>query len=79
MRDVIEIETKRLKLRRAAHERRDAHGAASAAIPASGAISRMTPLPYLRVAAEGWIMIAARRARRRDATSCSRVDLPAKA
>ena len=61
MRDVIEIETERLKLRRLrmSDAPRIAHFCGD---PAVGRNLAMTPLPYLPVAAEGWIMtLAARR------------------
>jgi RimJ/RimL family protein N-acetyltransferase len=56
MRDVIEIETKRLKLRgvRMSDARRIAQLCGD---PAVGRNLAMTPLPYLDVAAEGWILI----------------------
>ncbi len=61
MRDVIEIETERLKLRRLRMS--DAPRIAQfCGDPAVGRNLAMTPLPYLPVAAEGWIMtLAARR------------------
>ncbi len=56
MRDVIEIETKRLKLRRLRMS--DAQRVAKFCDdPGVGRNLAMTPLPYLPVAAEGWIMI----------------------
>jgi len=61
MRDVIEIETERLKLRplRMSDAGRVAHFCGD---PHVGRMLAMTPLPYLDVAAEGWIMtLAARR------------------
>lgn len=61
MRDVIEIETKRLKLRRLRMS--DAQRIAQFCDdPAVGRNLAMTPLPYLGVAAEGWIMITRARA-----------------
>lgn len=63
MRDVIEIETKRLKLRRLRMS--DAQRvAAFCDDPGVGRNLAMTPLPYLPVAAEGWILINAARASR---------------
>jgi RimJ/RimL family protein N-acetyltransferase len=55
MRDVIEIETKRLKLR---HLRMSdaARVAQFCGDPAVATMIARTPLPYLEVAAEGWIM-----------------------
>ena len=61
MRDVIAIETKRLKLRglRMSDATRIARFCGD---PAVGRNLAMTPLPYLETAAEGWIMtLAARR------------------
>jgi RimJ/RimL family protein N-acetyltransferase len=56
MRDVIEIETKRLKLR--ALRLSDATRVARlCGDPGVGRNLAMTPLPYLDVMAEGWIMI----------------------
>jgi RimJ/RimL family protein N-acetyltransferase len=56
MRDVIEIETRRLKLRRLRMS--DAQRIAQFCDdPAVGRNLAMTPLPYLGVAAEGWILI----------------------
>lgn len=56
MRDVIEIETKRLKLRPIAM--RDAPRVARfCGDPGVGRNLAMTPLPYLENAAEGWILI----------------------
>jgi RimJ/RimL family protein N-acetyltransferase len=57
MRDVIEIETKRLKLRgvRMSDAQRIAQFCGD---PAVGRNLAMTPLPYLDVAAEGWVLIA---------------------
>lgn len=61
MRDVIEIETERLKLRRLRMQ--DAPRVARFCDdPGVGRNLAMTPLPYLEVAAEGWIMILAARA-----------------
>lgn len=63
MRDVIEIETKRLKLRRL----RIADAQRIALFlddPGVGRNLAMTPLPYLPAAAEGWILINAARASR---------------
>lgn len=61
MRDVIEIETNRLKLRRLRMS--DAQRIAQFCDdPGVGRNLAMTPLPYLLVAAEGWIMINAARA-----------------
>lgn len=56
MRDVIEIETKRLKLRsvRLSDAERIAQLCGD---PAVGRNLAMTPIPYLGVAAEGWILI----------------------
>lgn len=61
MRDVVEIETERLRLRRLrmADAPRIAHFCDD---PGVGRNLAMTPLPYLPVAAEGWIMIQAARA-----------------
>jgi RimJ/RimL family protein N-acetyltransferase len=61
MRDVIEIETERLKLRRLCmgDARRIARFCDD---PGVGRNLAMTPLPYLEVAAEGWIMTLAARA-----------------
>lgn len=66
MRDVIEIETERLKLRRLRMS--DATRIARfCGDPGVGRNLAMTPLPYLEVAAEGWIMtLAARAPLRRD-------------
>ncbi len=61
MRDVIEIGTRRLKLR----ELRQSDAARVARFcgdPAVGRNLAMTPLPYLEAAAEGWIMIVRARA-----------------
>lgn len=61
MRDVVEIETERLRLRRL----RIADAPRIARFcddPGVGRNLAMTPLPYLQVAAEGWIMIMAARA-----------------
>lgn len=66
MRDVIEIGTKRLKLRwlRMGDAPRVARFCGD---PGVGRMLAMTPLPYLDVAAEGWIMtLAARRPLGRD-------------
>ncbi len=61
MRDVIEIGTPRLKLRRLRMS--DAQRIAQFCDdPGVGRNLAMTPLPYLPVAAEGWIMINAARA-----------------
>lgn len=61
MRDVIAIETKRLKLR--ALQVSDATRIARfCGDPGVGRNLAMTPLPYLDVAAEGWIMIVRARA-----------------
>ncbi len=61
MRDVVEIETERLKLRRL--RMNDAQRIARFCDdPGVGRNLAMTPLPYLPVAAEGWIMIQAARA-----------------
>ena len=61
MRDVIEIETARLKLRRLRMS--DAQRIAQFCDdPAVGRNLAMTPLPYLGVAAEGWILITQARA-----------------
>ncbi|MEZ5960948.1 MAG: GNAT family N-acetyltransferase [Hyphomonadaceae bacterium] len=63
MRDVIEIETPRLKLRRLRMS--DAQRVAQFCDdPGVGRNLAMTPLPYLTSAAEGWIMINAARAPR---------------
>lgn len=63
MRDVIEIETIRLKLRRLRMS--DAQRVATFCDdPGVGRNLAMTPLPYLPVAAEGWILINAARAAR---------------
>ena len=63
MRDVIEIETPRLKLRRLRLS--DAQRIAQFCDdPGVGRNLAMTPLPYLTSAAEGWIMINAARAPR---------------
>jgi RimJ/RimL family protein N-acetyltransferase len=63
MRDVIAIETERLRLRRLRMS--DAPRVARfCGDPAVGRMLAMTPLPYLDVAAEGWIMIAQARAPR---------------
>lgn len=61
MRDVVEIETERLRLRqlRIADAPRMARFLDD---PGVGRNLAMTPLPYLTVAAEGWIMIQAARA-----------------
>ena len=57
MRDVIEIETKRLKLRGV--RMNDAQRIATfCGDPAVGRNLAMTPIPYLDIAAEGWILIA---------------------
>lgn len=66
MRDVIEIETKRLKLRKLRMS--DAPAITRyLSDPGVGRNLGMTPQPYLLVAAEGWIMInAAREPRGRD-------------
>lgn len=63
MRDVIEIETNRLKLRqlRISDAQRIAQFCDD---PGVGRNLARTPLPYLPVAAEGWIMINAARASR---------------
>lgn len=66
MRDVIAIETERLKLR---HMRMSdaARVARFCGDPQVGRMLAMTPLPYLDVAAEGWLMtLAARRPLGRD-------------
>lgn len=66
MRDVIEIGTKRLKLRwlRMSDASRVARLCGD---PHVGRMLAQTPLPYLEVAAEGWIMtMAARRPQGRD-------------
>jgi RimJ/RimL family protein N-acetyltransferase len=55
MRDVIEIETKRLKLRPIAM-RDAARVARFCDDPGVGRMLAQTPLPYLEAAAEGWIM-----------------------
>lgn len=61
MRDVVEIETERLLLRRLRMS--DAQRVARFCDdPGVGRNLAMTPLPYLTVAAEGWIMIQAARA-----------------
>ena len=62
MRDVIEIETKRLKLRpiRMSDAQRIAHFCDD---PGVGRNLSMTPLPYTLSAAEGWLLILAARAR----------------
>jgi len=61
MRDVIEIETKRLKLRRLRMS--DAQRIAQFCDdPGVGRNLAQTPLPYLPSAAEGWIMITHARA-----------------
>lgn len=61
MRDVIEIETERLKLRRLRMS--DAQRIARfCGDPGVGRNLAMTPLPYLDVAAEGWIMTLKARA-----------------
>ena len=63
MRDVIEIGTPRLKLRRLRMS--DAQRIAQFCDdPGVGRNLAQTPLPYLPVAAEGWIMINAARASR---------------
>ncbi|MBX3428398.1 MAG: GNAT family N-acetyltransferase [Hyphomonadaceae bacterium] len=63
MRDVIEIGTPRLKLRRLRMS--DAQRVAQFCDdPGVGRNLAMTPLPYLPVAAEGWILINAARASR---------------
>jgi len=61
MRDVIEIETQRLRLRpiRMSDAGRIAHFCDD---PGVGRNLAMTPLPYLPVAAEGWIMTLRARA-----------------
>lgn len=66
MRDVIAIETERLKLRQLRMS--DAPRVARfCGDPGVGRMLAMTPLPYLDVAAEGWIMtLAARRRLARD-------------
>jgi RimJ/RimL family protein N-acetyltransferase len=62
MRDVIEIQTPRLKLRPL--QLSDASRVARfCGDPGVGRNLAMTPLPYLDVAAEGWIMIVRARAR----------------
>jgi RimJ/RimL family protein N-acetyltransferase len=74
MRDVIAIETERLKLRqlRMSDAARIARFCGD---PGVGRMLAMTPLPYLDVAAEGWIMtLAARRPLARDFVFA--VDLP---
>jgi RimJ/RimL family protein N-acetyltransferase len=66
MRDVIEIETERLRLRqmRMSDARRVARFCGD---PGVGRMLAMTPLPYLDIAAEGWIMtLSARRPLGRD-------------
>jgi RimJ/RimL family protein N-acetyltransferase len=61
MRDVVEIETERLKLRRP--RMTDAPRIARfCGDPGVGRNLAMTPLPYLDVAAEGWMLIQAARA-----------------
>ena len=61
MRDVIEIETKRLKLRRLRMS--DAQRIAQFCDdPGVGRNLAQTPLPYLQSAAEGWILITHARA-----------------
>jgi RimJ/RimL family protein N-acetyltransferase len=62
MRDVIEIETKRLKLRgvRMSDAKRIARFCDD---PKVGRMLAQTPLPYLEAAAEGWIMMMNARAR----------------
>jgi len=77
MRDVIEIETKRLKLRpvRMSDAPRIARFCDD---PGVGRMLAMTPLPYLEAAAEGWIMTLHAR-RRLSATSCSQRSSRAKA
>jgi RimJ/RimL family protein N-acetyltransferase len=61
MRDVIEIETPRLKLRRLRMS--DAQRVATfCGDPGVGRNLAQTPLPYLTAAAEGWIMITHARA-----------------
>jgi ribosomal-protein-alanine N-acetyltransferase len=61
MRDVIEIETKRLKLRRLRMS--DAQRVAKFCDdPGVGRNLAQTPLPYLTAAAEGWILITHARA-----------------
>jgi RimJ/RimL family protein N-acetyltransferase len=61
MRDVIAIETPRLKLR--ALRMSDAQRVATfCGDPAVGRNLAMTPLPYLAAAAEGWILIVQARA-----------------
>jgi RimJ/RimL family protein N-acetyltransferase len=63
MRDVIAIETRRLKLRRLRMS--DAQRVARfCGDPQVGRMLAMTPLPYLVPAAEGWIMITRARAPR---------------
>ena len=66
MRDVIAIETKRLKLR--ALRMSDASRVAQfCGDPLVGRNLAMTPLPYLETAAEGWLMtLAARQRLNRD-------------
>ena len=63
MRDVIEVETNRLKLRglRMSDAQRIAQFCDD---PGVGRNLAMTPLPYLPAAAEGWILINAARASR---------------
>jgi RimJ/RimL family protein N-acetyltransferase len=62
MRDVIEIETKRLKLR--ALRQSDATRVARfCGDPGVGRNLAMTPLPYLESAAEGWLMTLSARKR----------------
>lgn len=74
MRDVIEIDTRRLQLRRIAM--RDAVRVARFCDdPGVGRMLAMTPLPYLEAAAEGWILtLAARAPLERDFVFA--VDLP---
>ena len=61
MRDVIEIETERLKLRRVRMS--DAPRIARFCDdPGVGRMLAQTPLPYFAVAAEGWIMTLEARA-----------------
>jgi RimJ/RimL family protein N-acetyltransferase len=61
MRDVIEIETKRLKLRRLRMS--DAPRIARFCNdPGVGRMLAQTPLPYLEAAAEGWLLISSARA-----------------
>jgi RimJ/RimL family protein N-acetyltransferase len=61
MRDVIEIETKRLKLR-PLRQSDATRVALFCGDPGVGRNLAMTPLPYLESAAEGWIMIVRARA-----------------